>query len=415
MERIEFEIDSNDNVNIKEKVHLDYEPIVEKTILKKATKYYSYNRLEFNSEDDYKILTFKQDGKKHKLVVSQKESSELTKEDWKKISQKTHKNVILFHTVEHKKEYYSDPYSDTWEYYKKYYGPYMDILDSKNYKNRKRLKITYWLNKLLWLIIGLMIAPLINTSGILWIPFMIAEIKVLVGTFISFLDGGYSDETLFNFSLLIRVVEYPAYLISNAIGNVIGDIKNDRFIEGRKDTIEKINNAIKTVGNAIKEAFIATKDKIADIKESVKEKRRERKQAKKELNDSLSEIAKSMEEKEIKPKLYKLSTENIIGEVVEFNDSYVERSKKQIKIATKQIKDPGLSEYYSKRLDEVCDHYKKNRNTESDIVKSVIISEFKRLKEDLEKYIIISNNQTEIDTYLEELKEEANQYRKARQ
>ena len=427
MERIVFD----EELNIKETKSLDYSEEVEKTILKKATKHYSYNRLakvieyydgkvvdselDFAKVIDYTIFTVELEGKKHKLIVSPNPSKYLSKSDWEEIFQKTHKNVILYHQVKHRLCWrnnavfsYLDP--DLVELY----GPYMDILESKKYINRKRLVVTYWLNKLLWVIIGVLaLLPATFGSNIAIILLLISTCKVVLGTFTYFV--GYDEEVHVGFSLLLHAITFPAHLISNAIENVIGDIKNDRFIEGCKGVVEKTKNLIKTVGNAIKKAFTATKDKISEIKETIKENRKEKKKAKKEINDSLSEIGKLMEENEIKPKLYKLNTENLIGTVVEFNDAYVEHSKKQIKIATKQLKDPSLSLYYARRLNEVCDHYKKNKNTESDIVKSVIISELKSLKDDLEKYIIISNNQTEIDTYLEELKEEANQYRKARQ
>ena len=427
MERIVFD----EELNIKETKSLDYSEEVEKTILKKATKHYSYNRLakvieyydgkvvlselDFAKVIDYTIFTVELEGKKHKLIVSPNPSKYLSKSDWEEIFQKTHKNVILYHQVKHRLCWrnnavfsYLDP--DLVELY----GPYMDILESKKYINRKRLVVTYWLNKLLWVIIGVLaLLPATFGSNIAIILLLISTCKVVLGTFTYFV--GYDEEVHFGFSLLLHAITFPAHLISNAIENVIGDIKNDRFIEGCKGVVEKTQNLIKTVGNAIKKAFTATKDKISEIKETIKENRKEKKKAKKEINDSLSEIGKLMEENEIKPKLYKLNTENLIGTVVEFNDAYVEHSKKQIKIATKQLKDSDLSSYYSKRLDDICDHYKKNRNTESDIIKSAIISEFKNLKEDLEKYIIISNNQTEIDTYLKELKEEANQYTKARQ
>lgn len=427
MERIVFD----EYLNIKETKSLDYSEEVEKTILKKATKHYSYNRLakvieyydgkvvhselDFAKVIDYTIFTVELEGKKHKLIVSPNPSEYLSKSDWEEIFQKTHKNVILYHQVKHRLCWRTNSFTSYLE--AELYGPYMDILESKKYTNRKRLKITYWLNKLLWAIIGVLaFTPATFGSDIALILIIISSVKVTFGTF-AYYGGccGYDENELIEFSLLLQAITFPAHLISNAIENVIGDIKNDRFIEGCKGVVEKTKNVIKTVGNAIKKAFTATKDKISEIKETIKENRKEKKKAKKEINDSLSEIGKLMEENEIKPKLYKLNTENLIGTVVEFNDAYVEHSKKQIKIATKQLKDSDLSSYYSKRLDDICDHYKKNRNTESDIIKSAIISEFKNLKEDLEKYIIISNNQTEIDTYLKELKEEANQYTKARQ
>ena len=402
-----------EELNIRKIENLDYEPEVEKTILERATKYYSYNRLNFNDEDEYKIFTVKIDGKKYRLVVSVKKPSELSKETWKEIFQKTHKNVILFHTVEYELKFEDE--FDT-EPTKRYFGPYIDILKSKAFYTPRRNTITYWLNKLLWIfacISAFVLLPsaVLGYAMIKAFTFIIVLIKA-IGSIIAIDHPDFAAQDGPMVTWLIRLIDYPAYLIANIINNAIGDIKNNTFVEGAKnalkETIEKTNNVISQVFNAIK-------NKIEGIRETRKEKRNQKRKAEDKLNNSLSEIAKSMDENEIKPKVYKLNTENLIGTVVEFNDAYVEHSKKQIKIATKQLKDPSLSLYYARRLNEVCDHYKKNKNTESDIVKSVIISELKSLKDDLEKYIIISNNQTEIDTYLEELKEEANQYRKARQ
>ena len=399
MKRIVFDED----LNIKENSYIEFKSDkTHKTILKKATKYYSYDRLNLVGERDYKILTVKIEGKKYKLVVSQLDETEITKKEWQELFKKTHKNTILYEHVNME------------EYTNEQNGEYKKIVLSKSYYKTTRRRISYWLNKLLWIAFTVLLYPV--NPFVFSLALSITIIKLVGGVLIDFCgDDSYHNNPEDNgdylmFSLLIQIIEYPAYFISKTINNTIGDIKNDSF--SLTEICKKFASKCKDIARGIKEFAKSVTNKVKEIVSNAEDKTSQKRYENDLLKEDLTNIANSIDATEIKPKIYVLNPKNIIDKVVEFNDECIERCKRHIEIATKRIKNIELRKYYYRQLQDLVKAYNINKHTESDMIKNDITSSFTNLEEKLEEEIMINSNQKEIDDYLEEVK--GNQLVKAR-
>lgn len=223
MRKIVVSIENNEY-----KIQYDEEKDNELTteVLKRATKDYSRDRLEFKEDEDYKIFTIKHGDKKNKIIVAKNE--EILKNNIEKIISEIHVNTALF--VDLSKTY--------------------EAQDGAIYNCEINSRTTFCNeNRIIGLCITNAIFRLLVILSFAFSPFPMIALVLIVKLFVDYTVLGvscaadakfvYSFKTWLFASGIIGLVDGMAYSLIKKVKNIIADIKNDNFIRRIKSHFKK--------------------------------------------------------------------------------------------------------------------------------------------------------------------------------
>ena len=195
-------------------------------VLKRATKDYSRDRLEFKEDEDYKIFTIKHGDKKNKIIVAKNE--EILKNNIEKIISEIHVNTALFVDLSKTQEAQDGAIYNS------------EINSRTTFFNENRIIGLCITNSvfhvLLTLLFGFSSLPMISILLIMKILIDYIVLGVCCGADAKFM---YSKKTWLFVSGIIGLVDGMAYSLIKKAKNIIADIKNDNFIRRIKSHFKK--------------------------------------------------------------------------------------------------------------------------------------------------------------------------------
>ena len=256
-----------DGNNCKVESVKDLSPKLSEKILKNATSYFSYDRLDFTTEEienGFKTFTYIEDGVKYRIVVTAKEEA-LTKninQIVNTISDNTAWYACLdgskLRNMDKKARKAMEP-SDS-EIYSKILENKIDEDDDET-----RMALTFAFT----LIANIILA----SAGIYPVPFVIARYAIgIVAAYHAgdkFMENSIS-EAIPSFIQILALHGLPyiissvSHKIATAIRNMIGDIKNDTF---------NLVDRVKGLFNKHKKNSISLKHELEEAKNSIEDAR----------------------------------------------------------------------------------------------------------------------------------------------
>ena len=354
---------------IKENYEIEYSDTLDekvaKKMLKRATTYYSGDRLAFKDTDKYKTFTFMNNNAKYKIVVAK--SEEDLEKNIKEIVNTIGTNTALFMNL--------DSY-DSKMYYK--------IIDKKNdflnsFYSKKRIISLFLLNILTIIIeyrIGLHSSIIADIAAKLFvgaIPF-----AILADDKFSIKRHPFASSMLAGVFLgLPWVVDLLITPVMMKINNIIGDIKNETF--SFKKSFRKF------VEKYIKKPLTKLNKKIHSYDEEI------------------TEVTNSLDKDTINPSIYMLNVTK---------NANTSKEKISIHDFSKYLRDligklsPYDSQRFASKLDDILDKYTTKEIVQSDLVHNEVVSQLMTLNDEIDCFLLLNQNNTDtIDELLDASKQ----------
>ena len=246
-------------------------------LLKEALKHYSTDRLEFKDKEAYKIFTVKIPGrkvnKKSKIIVSRFNDFSLEKYT-EEISNKINTNTFLFADLSTHIDY-NNLYEEASKPVRAGYNCINDNT-SAYLKIYKEKKINYTSRFIAFSILNILLKIFSCSIGYISLPTYLIEYLIACAIWAKYDVEKKEMPTILAFIVLAIFGGFPLCAdllgvgISQSIGNLIGDIKNDSFSfsgfidKHFKEPIRKLIRKIKTPKN-----FHGVEDELEQISESL--------------------------------------------------------------------------------------------------------------------------------------------------